>query len=131
MRKHMLALAATAAAVALPGYALAQAGTVAGAAAGAATGAVVGGPVGAVAGGIIGGTMGTVADPPPPEVRTYVVHEDRPSVTYEGDVVVGATLPQTVEVYPVPRYKQYDYTVINNKRVIVDPHTRKVIEVVR
>lgn len=130
MRRPMLALAAATAIVALPGMALAQAGTVAGAAAGAATGAVVGGPVGAVAGGIIGGAAGTVANPPPPEVRTYVVHEDRPSVAYEGDVVVGATLPQTVEVYPVPNYKEYDYTVINHKRVIVDPSTRKVVEVI-
>ncbi|HVV92303.1 MAG TPA: DUF1236 domain-containing protein [Hyphomicrobiales bacterium] len=131
MRKHVLSLAAAAAVIALPGFAMAQSGTVAGVAAGAATGAVVGGPVGAVVGGIAGGAIGTAVNPPPPEVRTYVVQEDRPSIAYDGDVVVGATLPQTVEVYPVPRYEKYDYTIVNHQRVIVDPYTRKVVEVIR
>jgi hypothetical protein len=131
MRKHALSLVAAAAVIALPGLAVAQSGTVGGVAAGAATGAVVGGPVGAVVGGIAGGVIGTAVNPPPPQVRTYVVQENRPSIAYHGDVVVGTTLPQTVEVYPVPNYDEYDYTIINHKRVIVDPESRKVVEVIR
>jgi hypothetical protein len=131
MHKHVLTLAAAAAVIALPSFAFAQAGTATGIAAGAATGAVVGGPVGAVVGGIAGGVVGTTVDPPPPEVRSYVVEEDQPSVTYDGDVVVGATLPQTVELYPVPQYRRYEYTVINHRRVIVDPYSRRVVEVVQ
>ncbi len=50
--------------VALPGLALAQAGTVGGAAAGAVTGALIGGPVGAVVGGVAGGAIGTAAEGP-------------------------------------------------------------------
>jgi hypothetical protein len=45
-------------------------------------------------------------------------------------VVVGQALPQTVTVYPVPQYQQYDYTIINNHRVIIDPHTRRIVRVV-
>jgi hypothetical protein len=48
--------------LALPGLALAQAGTVGGATAGAVTGALIGGPVGAVVGGVAGGAIGTAAE---------------------------------------------------------------------
>lgn len=130
MRNALFATVA-AAALAFPAAAFAQSsGTVGGAAGGAAAGAVVGGPVGAAVGGVAGAAAGTVLDPPPAEVKTYVVHEDTPSVTVEGDVAVGYVVPDTVELHTVPRYEKYRYTVINKHRVIVDPQTRKVIEVV-
>jgi hypothetical protein len=133
MRKHVIGMAAAAAIIALPGIALAQAGTATGIAAGAATGAVIGGPFGAVAGGIAGGLVGSAADPhyAPGPVRTYVVEHPAPSVVYQGPVVVGTTLPETVELYQVPNYREYGYTVVNNRRVIVDPYTREVVDVVQ
>jgi hypothetical protein len=51
-------------------------------------------------------------------------------VTYTQPVVVGQALPENVTVYPVPQYQQYDYTIINNHRVIIDPRTRRIVRVV-
>jgi hypothetical protein len=59
----------------------------------------------------------------PGQVRTYVMEQQVPSVAYEGDVVVGSTLPETVEVHSVEGYNDYAYTVVNKRRVIVNPQT--------
>ena len=65
----------------------------------------------------------------PPQVRTYVTQQNRPSVVLEGPVVVGQPLPDTVEYQVIPDNDGYAYTVINGQKVIVDPKTRSVIEV--
>lgn len=65
----------------------------------------------------------------PGEVRTYVMEQDVPSVAYEGDVLIGRVIPDTVEVRTVDGYDDYAYTVVNERRVIVDPRTRTVVEV--
>ncbi len=67
----------------------------------------------------------------PGEVRTYVTGHEVPSASYDGDVVVGSELPSSVEVYPVPSNSDYAYTVINKQRIIVNPHTHKVVEIVK
>lgn len=113
--------------VALPTASMAQEGTAAGVAGGAATGAVLGGPVGAAAGAVAGGVAGTLMAPPKP-VKEYVVRDERPSIAYEGEVVVGKPLPETVEVYRVPD-SDYSYTVVNDRRYIID-NDRTVVEVV-
>ena len=87
------------------------------------------GLVGAIIGGIIGGTVGAVAEPPI-EVRSYVVQERRPSVRVTERVVVGEPLPAAVEVYPVPSHREYSFAVVNDQRVIVEPQTRRVIQIV-
>jgi hypothetical protein len=51
-------------------------------------------------------------------------------VVYQGPVVVGEALPDTVTYYPVPDYDAYSYTVINNRRVIVDRHNHKVVRII-
>jgi len=65
----------------------------------------------------------------PGEVRTYVMEQPVESIPYEGDVVVGRVLPEAVEVRPVQGYSDYGYTVVNERRVIVNPQTRAVIQV--
>ncbi len=65
----------------------------------------------------------------PTEVRTYVLQQEVPSVSYSGDVLVGRVLPQDVQVRVVDGYDNYAYTVVNERRVIVDPGTREVIQV--
>ncbi|MBB3657495.1 hypothetical protein FHX15_002727 [Rhizobium sp. BK650] len=65
----------------------------------------------------------------PGEVRTYVMEQNAPSIVYDGDVTVGATLPDTVEIHPVPDMNGYGYTVINERRVIVEPQTHRIIQV--
>jgi hypothetical protein len=65
----------------------------------------------------------------PGEVRTYVLQQSVPSVSYQGDIAVGTALPDTVEVHTVDGYNDYAYTVVNERRVIVNPQTRTVIQV--
>jgi hypothetical protein len=109
------------------------AGAVGGAAVGAITGAIIGGPIGAAvggaAGGIAGGTVGQTIDPPA-EVRTYVTSNRADPVYLEGEVVVGATLPDTVEFRAIPDY-EYRYAYINGQPVLVEPESRRIVYVVR
>ncbi|WP_460451359.1 DUF1236 domain-containing protein [Alsobacter sp. SYSU BS001988] len=136
--KNALIAAAVTLTLAVPGVALAQSGQ-SGAAAGAATGAVggaiVGGPIGAAVGGVTGAIVGgTLSQSDSTRVHQYVVQQRRPSVTYREKVVVGEPLPQTVELYPVPAdvgvQTQYRYSVINDRTVLVDPQTRRIVQVI-
>ncbi|RWY79894.1 DUF1236 domain-containing protein [Rhizobium leguminosarum] len=113
--------------------AFAQSSTVTGAAGGAATGAVVGGPVGAAVGGIGGGVAGSVIDPPPQQVVTYVQQAPAPTtrVVVKEKVVVGQPLPEAVVVTPIPDDPKYAYAIVNDQRVIVEPSSRKVIQVIQ
>ncbi|MBY5783860.1 DUF1236 domain-containing protein [Rhizobium leguminosarum bv. viciae] len=67
----------------------------------------------------------------PGEVKTYVEKQETPSVTFEGDVTVGTALPDTVEIHTIPDQPDYGYVVVNKKRVLVNPKTRTVIEVIK
>ena len=40
--------------------------------------------------------------------------------------VVGQPLPPTVELRTVPNHTEYRYAVVNDRRVIVEPRTRKM-----
>ncbi|MCV9967491.1 DUF1236 domain-containing protein [Pararhizobium sp. BT-229] len=66
----------------------------------------------------------------PGEVRTYVLEQKSPSVTFEGDIAVGSTLPDTVEIHTIPDQADYSYVVVNDKRVLVNPKTRAVVEII-
>jgi hypothetical protein len=113
--------------------AFAQSSTVTGAAGGAATGAIVGGPAGAAVGGIVGGVAGSLFEPPPPKVVTYVQQVPAPTerVVVKEKVVVGQPLPKTVVVTPVPDDPKYAYAIVNEERVIVEPSSRKVIQIIQ
>ncbi|AXK82231.1 DUF1236 domain-containing protein [Pseudolabrys taiwanensis] len=119
-------LAATAMA---PAVALAQNNAVGGAVSGAVIGGVVGGPVGAAVGAGVGGTVGAATEPPRGAI-TYVEREDVPSVEVHERVVVGEPLPGTVELRPIPEYREYRYAVVNHRRVIVEPRTRKIVKII-
>lgn len=115
----------------------AAAGAATGAGAGAVGGAIVGGPagaaVGAVGGAAAGAIVGGIAADQRTEFRTYVTHQKVPSVAYREKVVVGATLPDTVTYREVPaRYgkTEYRYTVINDQTVLVEPKTRKIVQII-
>ena len=66
----------------------------------------------------------------PSEVETYVVQEKTPSVKIEREVIVGSELPDAIELHAVPKFRTYSYAVVNNRRVIVEAKTRKVIKVI-
>lgn len=111
--------------------AMAQEGTATGAVGGAVTGAIIGGPIGAAVGGIVGAVAGTAIDPPPEQVVTYVREQPVPTqrIVVQQEVAVGQPLPQTVMLTPVPEAPEYAYTYVNDRRVIVDPKTYTVVQV--
>ena len=129
--RHRLLITAIAVAALWPGVSFAEGTTTGGAVGGAVVGGAVGGPVGAVVGAGVGATMGAAVEPPPAEVRTYVTRESRPSVTVREEIAVGRPLPKSVKVYSIPKQKKYSYTVVNDQRVIVEPRSRRVIEIIR
>jgi uncharacterized protein YraI len=100
---------------------------------GAIAGAIIAGPVGAAVGGIAGaaggGVTGSIIDPNP-EVRTYVQENPVEPVYLEGEVVVGASLPETVEVREIPDY-EYRYVYVNGQPVLVEPGTNRIVYIVR
>ena len=113
-------------------------GIVGGAEQGAADGGRAAGPVGAVVGGAIGGVAGGISGllglDQRPRFREYVVSARRPSYQYRGDLTVGTELPEAgVTYYEVPAeygVQNYRYTVVNERPVLVDPRTRRVIQVI-
>ena len=130
---HKIMIGAAVSATLMSGAAFAQSSTVNGAAGGAITGAIVGGPVGAAVGGVTGAIVGTAIDPPPQKVVTYVREAPAPSarVVVKEKIVVGQPLPETVVVTPVPDSPKYAYAVVNDERIIVEPSSRKVIQVIK
>jgi hypothetical protein len=135
--KTLVPIAASALLLLAPAAASA-AGTATGAAGGAVTGAIVGGPVGAAVGGVIGAIIGTAIDPPPPQVVAYVeAQQPAPEVVLQGNLAVGATIPDTVVLYPIPPdvyvpsdNHVYAYAYINGQRVIIDTETHAIVALV-
>ncbi len=103
-------------------------GAVGGAAAGAAAGAAIGGPAGAAVGGVVGGVVGAKALPP--TACSYVITQDVAPVTIQQEVVVGQPLPSAVELHAIPEVPDYRFAYVNDHRVLVNPKTRVVVEVV-
>lgn len=105
-----------------------------GAVGGAIIGGAVGGPPGAAIGAATGAVAGGLAEDARPRFRTYVRGRNVPSYRYENDVRVGAVLPESgVTYYDVPReygVSEYRYTVVNDRTVLVDPRSHRIIEVV-
>jgi hypothetical protein len=113
-------------------------GTVRGAQEGAEAGGRAAGPLGAVVGGTVGAATGTVGGilgvQDRPRFREYVVREHVPSYRYEQELRVGAVLPEHgVTYYDVPaeyHVTGYRYAYINEHPVLVEPRTRRVVEII-
>ena len=127
--KNRFAVSVVAASLLASGAAYAQSTTATGAVNGAAVGGSVAGPVGEVVGGTVGAAVGAGLEIPN-AVITSIQGERAPSVTVRERVVVGEPLPPTVELRPVPRYSEYRYAVVNDRRVLVEPRTRKIIKII-
>ena len=112
----------------------AQSGAATGAATGAVGGAIVGGPVGAVVGAGVGAVAGGIADETRPRFRTYVTGQKHASYRYQNEVRVGADLPSSgVTYYEVPReygVNNYRYTIVNDRTVLVDPLSHRIVQVI-
>jgi hypothetical protein len=129
MMRTSLAVSLIAASLLASGTASAQSTTATGAVNGARTGGEVAGPVGEIVGGTVGAVVGAGLEIPNAVIAS-VQGERAPSVTVRERVVVGEPLPETVVLRPVPSYSQYRYAVVNDRRVIVEPRTRKIIKII-
>ena len=116
MRNRILGLAAIAAAVAAPVAAQAQ------------------GTVGVVRGDSVIVDSGGIAVEQRPAFREYVVRERVPTYTIPDRVIVGGVLPEAgITYYDVPQTygsTPYRYTVVNGQTVLVEPRTRRVVQVI-
>jgi hypothetical protein len=117
MRNRIIALAAIAGVLGAPLAAQAQSETT--------TGVVRGGSV-------AGNEDGITADQRP-AFREYIAHERVPNYTIPDRVVVGGVLPEVgVTYFDVPQMfgTPYRFTVVNGRTVLVEPRSRRVVQVV-
>jgi Protein of unknown function (DUF1236) len=118
MRNRILAIAAIAGAISAPVAAQAQSDTV---------GVVRGGSV-------IVDEGGGIAVEQRPAFREYIIRERVPTYTIPDRVIVGGILPEAgITTYDVPQTygaTPYRYTVVNGQTVLVEPHTRRIVQVV-
>jgi hypothetical protein len=69
------------------------------------------------------------------KIKEYVVEEKVSPVTVRERIVVGATLPTEVELRPVPQawgpgIAKYRYVYAGDNVVLVDPSSRRVVEII-
>jgi hypothetical protein len=116
MRNRILAIAAIAAAIGAPIAAQAQ------------------GTVGVVRGDSVIVDSGGIAVEQRPAFRQYVIRERVPTYTIPDRVIVGGVLPEAgITYYDVPQTygaTPYRYTVVNGQTVLVEPRTRRVVQVI-
>ena len=103
--------------------------TVGGGVAGAIAGGLLGGPVGLVIGAAVGMGVGT-AVAPEERVTTYVMENPVEPIYLDGEVVVGAGIPETVTLAEVPE-SDYYYAYVNGTRVLVEREQRRIVYIVR
>ena len=66
----------------------------------------------------------------PDTVTSYVTEQPIDDTTIEGEVVVGSSLPDKVVIKNLPDNDGFAYAVVNKRRVVVEPKTRKVIKII-
>jgi hypothetical protein len=120
MRNKVLAIAAIAGAIGAPIAAQAQSEIT--------TGVVRGGPV------VVNEDVDGIAVDQRPAFREYIIRERVPGYTIPDRVIVGGVLPETgVTYYDVPQtfgVMPYRYTVVNGQTVLVEPRSRRIVQVV-
>jgi hypothetical protein len=120
MRNKLFAIAAIAGAISMPVAAQAQSTIT--------TGVVRGGPV------VVEEDVDGIAVDQRPAFREYVVREHVPNYTIPDHVVVGGILPEDgVTYYDVPQTygaTPYRYTVVNGETILVEPRTRRIVQVI-
>ena len=119
MRNRILAVAAAATFLNVPVAALAQNETTTGLARGGA---------------VVNEGVEGIAQDQVPAFRQYVVRENTPNYAIQDRVIVGVILPQNgVTYYDVPQSfgaTPYRYTVVNSRTVLVEPRTRRIVQII-
>lgn len=91
--------------------------------------AAIGGPV-AIAGGVLlGSLLGSVADPEE-ETITYVQQNPVEPLFIQGEPLIGATIPEGVELATVPD-SEFSYANLNGETVIISNENRAIAYIVR
>lgn len=103
--------------------------TGAGGAVGAIAGAIIAGPPGALLGAAAGLGAGAMVEPSS-RVVTYIRENPVETVYLDGEVVVGAGLPETVTLIPVPE-SEFAYAYVNRVPVLVEPRERRIVYIYR
>jgi hypothetical protein len=120
MRNRILAIAAIAGAIAVPVAAQAQSDTV--------------GIVRGSSSVIVNDDADGIAVDQRPAFREYIVRERVPTYTIPERVIVGGVLPEAgITYYDVPQTfgaTPYRYTVVNGRTVLVEPRSRRIVQVV-
>jgi len=81
------------------------------------------------------GATVTIAPEQRTKIKQYVVEKKVKPITLKERVTVGATLPADVELVAVPsdwgpEVTKYRYVYSDNRVVLVEPSSRKVIQVI-
>ena len=66
----------------------------------------------------------------PDDTVAYVRSNPVDPVYLDGEVVVGAAIPEAVAVYEVPQ-SEYRYVNVNGQYVLVEPEGRRVVYIAR
>ncbi len=91
------------------------------------TAAITGSPPSPAPGDIMLGPVEDVIVVEPPEDVYLYIEQHRPETfRVENEVLLGAAVPSDITVQEVPDY-EYDYVVINERPVLVDPQTRRIM----
>jgi Protein of unknown function (DUF1236) len=124
MRNRILIIAAIAGVIGAPVTAYAQGATVGVA---PSTGLVVSTPVEI-------DPDGGIAVAQRPAFREYIIRERIPSYTIPERVIIGGVLPDDgITTYDVPQTygaTPFRYTVVNGRTVLVEPRTRRIVQVI-
>lgn len=84
--------------------------------------------------GTTGPVVDIIAEEHIPTFRRYVVEERLPSFAIPDRVVVGTTLPEAgIVYYEVPERfgaTTHRYTIVNDQPVLVEPRSRRIIQVI-
>jgi len=76
-----------------------------------------------------GKVVAVYAAPPPGAVRTYVMGQTGPIVTYGHPLVVGEAVDGTVSWRDVPGYPAYRWAYVDGRRVVVDAATNTIVSI--
>jgi hypothetical protein len=120
MRNRILAIAAIAGAIGAPISAQAQSDTVGIARGGSSV--------------VVTDDADGIAVDQRPAFREYIIRERVPTYTIPDRVIVGGVLPEAgITTYDVPQTfgpTPYRYTVVNGQTVLVEPRSRRIVQVV-
>lgn len=97
---------------------------------GAVLGSLIGGPAAIATGVVLGANAGAEAAEPESTTVTYITQHPVDPVYLDGEVVLGAGVPETVELYPVPE-TEYSYVNVNGQTVLVEPQDRSIVYIYR